>query len=123
MTDVDSLATLRQRIAGELHADALADAVLAAIAPELERLRKAERAVDLLAGAHRRADEAEAQVKRLSDLVDRLGQTERQQRDTLARVRQVATDLSTWLAPDGIDAQATAASILAALDSHPGEAR
>jgi hypothetical protein len=51
-----------------LLADALTNAVLAALAPELARLRKAEQAVNLLAGSHRRAEEAEAALTRVREL-------------------------------------------------------
>lgn len=71
----DTLAQLRQRIAdgvqpllmdtlpkpiAAMRAEEVAAAVLAVVQPEIERLRKAERAVNLLADAHRRAEEAEA---------------------------------------------------------------
>lgn len=49
-------------------AESDADAVLAELAPELDRLRKAERAANLLAGSHRRAEQADAALDRVEEV-------------------------------------------------------
>lgn len=46
-------------------AEAAADEAMSVVQPELERLRKAERAANLLAGSHRRAEQLEAELEQL----------------------------------------------------------
>jgi hypothetical protein len=83
---IDAPADLQQRIAEAIHRNrfpdsnwdrqpdvvradylACAKAALAVVQPELDRLRKAERAVNLLAGSHRRAEQAEDRLERIRD--------------------------------------------------------
>jgi hypothetical protein len=113
--------------------DAITTAVLAAVQPEMAELADYRNRItwETNCGEHARlldscyaetvrAEQAEAEVKRLSDLVDRLGLTERQQRDALARVRRLHDRLTATdeLADpdDEITRGAAAKRIAAALD-------
>jgi hypothetical protein len=139
---------MRQAIAGALHAQmpgcthdehgadcgALADEAIRVRDNEMDRLRaQVQRQVDAkmgvagqwgnalvdLATERTRAEEAEAHVKRLADLVDRLGTTEHQQRAVITRMRELA-ELATH--HDDVPQDRLAKNILTALAAPHGPA-